>query len=260
MEKKSKLQRMCSENMRYGVLFCVPVSHLRIVNLLFLVSGIVIDRCGRRWAICCSASLLVLGSVVSAVASSFPLLLCGRLMGGFAGALSVVSQCIYAAEVSESQSRGRGVLLYQLGVAVGLLLSSIACADDDTQWRAMIWLSAIPAAIQGLLAFSFLPYSPHFKLLQMSQGLHIRQSSACCALGNLAETVLLAFGLVFLQQFSGRPVVLYYAPRVFLLVGVCPDAAFTAAAIILNSIKVNIFFVFNIELENCCCPCCFPKH
>jgi hypothetical protein len=76
----------------------------------------------------------------------------------------------------------------------------------------------------------------------MSQSLHIKQSSACCALGNLAETMLLSFGLVFLQQFSGRSVVLYYAPRVFLLVGVCPDAAFTAAAIILNIIKVNVFF------------------
>lgn len=203
------------------------------------VGGIVVDKCGRRWTICCSASLLVLGSVVSAVASSFSLLLCGRLVGGFAGALSAVTQCIYAAEVSESQSRGRAVLLHQLGVAVGLLLSSIACTGDDTHWRTMIWLSAIPAALQGLLAFSFLPYSPHFKLLQMSQSLHIKQSSACCALGNLAETMLLAFGLVFLQQFSGRPVVLYFAPRVFHLVGVCPDTAFTAAAISLNIIKVG---------------------
>ena len=219
-----------------------PVSRLRLVNFLFFVSGIVVDSCGRRWTICCSASLLVLGSVVSAVASSFPLLLCGRLVGGFAGAMSAVTQCIYAAEVSESQSRGRAVLLHQLGVAVGLLLSSITCTGDDTQWRTVIWLSAIPAVLQGLLTFSFLPYSPHFKLLRMSQSLHIKQSSACCALGNLAETMLLSFGLVFLQQFSGRSVVLYYAPRVFLLVGVCPDAAFTAAAIILNIIKVNVFF------------------
>lgn len=248
----------------YRVSISALLTHLRRVNLLFFVSGIVVDICGRRWTICCSASLLALGSVVSAVATSFPLLLCGRLVGGFAGSLSAVALCIYAAEVSESRSRGRAVLLHQLGMAVGLLLSSIACTGDDTQWRTMMWLSAIPAVIQGLLAFSFLPYSPHFKLLQMSQSLHSRQSSACCALGNLAEPMLLAFGLVFLQQFSGRPLVLYYAPRVFLLVGVCPDAAFTAAAIILGVIKVNVYFFFlplpALSSKKCCCPSCYTKH
>lgn len=202
------------------------------------IGGIVIDGCGRRWTMCCTASLLVLGSVISALAGSYPLLLCGRLMAGFAGALSAVTQCIYAAEVSEAQSRGRAVLLHQLGVATGLLLSSIAGIGDDTQWRMVIWMSAIPAAIQGLAAL-FLPHSPHFKLLQMSQTSQSKQSPNCCAIGNLAETLLLAFGLMFFQQFSGRPTVLYYAPRVFMLVGVCPDAAFTVAAIILNIIKVG---------------------
>ncbi|KAJ4430297.1 hypothetical protein ANN_22510 [Periplaneta americana] len=182
--------------------------------------------------------MLVLGSVISALASSYPLLLCGRLMAGFGGALSAVTQCIYAAEVSEAQSRGRAVLLHQLGVATGLLLSSIAGIGDDTQWRMVIWLSAIPAATQGLVAL-FLPHSPHFKLLQMSQSSQSKQSPSCCAMGNLAETLLLAFGLMFMQQFSGRPTVLYYAPRVFMLVGVCPDAAFTVATIILNIIKVG---------------------
>ncbi|XP_069687122.1 solute carrier family 2, facilitated glucose transporter member 10-like [Periplaneta americana] len=202
------------------------------------IGGIVIDGCGRRWTICCTASMLVLGSVISALASSYPLLLCGRLMAGFGGALSAVTQCIYAAEVSEAQSRGRAVLLHQLGVATGLLLSSIAGIGDDTQWRMVIWLSAIPAATQGLVAL-FLPHSPHFKLLQMSQSSQSKQSPSCCAMGNLAETLLLAFGLMFMQQFSGRPTVLYYAPRVFMLVGVCPDAAFTVATIILNIIKVG---------------------
>lgn len=181
----------------------------------------------------------MLGSVFSAVASSFPLFLCGRLVGGFSSALSAVSQCIYAAEVSKPQSRGRAVLFHQLGVATGLLLSSVGCAGD-THWRTLICLSAIPAALQGLVALIFLPYSPHFKLLQMSQNLQIKQSTSCFALGSLAEMLLLAFGMVFLQQFSGRPVVLYYAPRVFLLVGFCPDKAFTVAAIILNIIKVSV--------------------
>ncbi|PNF28421.1 hypothetical protein B7P43_G16199 [Cryptotermes secundus] len=203
------------------------------------VGGIVIDGCGRKWTICCTAGLMMLGSVFSALASSFPLFLCGRLVGGFSGALSAVTQCIYAAEVSEPHLRGRAVLLHQLGVATGLLLSSIACIGDDTQWRMMIWLSAVPAVMQGLVTLIFLPYSPHFKLLQMSQNLQTKQSTSCSALGNVVETLLLAFGLVFLQQFSGRPVVLYYAPRVFLLVGVCPDTAFTVAAIVLNIIKVS---------------------
>jgi len=220
---------------------------LTILKLFFFVTGVVVDGCGRRWTICCTASLLVFGSVVSALASSFPLLLCARLVGGFAGALSAVTQCIYAAEVSEPQSRGRAVLLHQLGMAAGLLLSSIAGTVDNTQWRMVIWLSAIPAAIQGLVTLIFLPYSPHFKLLQMSQNLQIKQSPTCCALRNLTEMLLLAFGVVFLQQFSGRPVVLHYAPRVFLLVGVCQDAAFMVAAIILNIIKVSECFVCSLQ-------------
>lgn len=228
---------MCSIGLQLPIL----VFPLRILNLLFVL-GIVVDGCGRRWTICCTASLLVLGSVVSSLATSYPLLLCGRLVGGFAGALSAVAQCIYAAEMSEPQSRGRAVLLHQLGVAAGLLLSSIAGTGNDTQWRMVVWLSAIPAIIQGLVALIFLPDSPQFRLLQMSQNLQTKPSRTCFALGNLAETLLLAFGLVFLQQFSGRPAVLYYAPRVFLLVGVCPDAAFTVAAIILNIIKVSILF------------------
>jgi SP family facilitated glucose transporter-like MFS transporter 12 len=156
--------------------------------------------------------------------------------------------------MSEPQSRGRAVLLHQLGVAAGLLLSSIAGTGSDTQWHMVVWLSAVPAIIQGLVALVFLPDSPQFRLLQMSHNLQTKPSPTC-ALGNLAETLLLAFGLVFLQQFSGRLAVLCYAPRVFLLVGVCPDATFTVAAIILNIIKVSICFWLReiIQCEKCCC-------
>ena len=180
-----------------------------------------------------------MGSAISALANSFPLLLCGRLLGGFACVLSIVSQCVYAAEMSEATSRGCAVMLFHLGASVGLLLSSIAGTGDDIRWQMVIWLSAIPAALQGLLITFFLPHSPHFQLLQMSHSMQTKHPSACSALGNLAEMLLLALGLVFLQQLSGRSAVLYYAPRVFILVGVCPDAAFTVAAIFLNIVKVS---------------------
>ncbi|KAJ9582633.1 hypothetical protein L9F63_023011, partial [Diploptera punctata] len=202
------------------------------------VGGIIIDGCGRRWAIICSALLLILGSIISSLANSFPFLLCGRLLSGFACALSITSQCIYAAEVSEAASRGCAIMLYHLGVAVGLLLSSIAGTGDDIRWQVVIWLSAIPAVLQGLLVLFFLPYSAHFKLLQLSQSMH-KSPSACWSLGNLGEMVVLGLGLVLLQQLSGRSAVLFYAPRVFVMVGVCPDASFTVAAIILNIIKVG---------------------
>ncbi|XP_066998414.1 solute carrier family 2, facilitated glucose transporter member 10 [Anabrus simplex] len=216
-----------------------------LIGALFAsaVGGIVIDGCGRRWTICCTAILLVLGLAISAAGNSYPLLLCGRLVSGFGGSLSAVAQCIYAAELSDAHVRGRSVSVHQLGAAMGFLLACVAGAADNIDWKMLVWLGTIPVIIEGLLAAFFLPRSPHFTLLQMSQTTQIKRPSVWCAAGNLVETFVLALGLVFFQQFSGLYSVLTYAPRLFVLLGVCPDIAPSVANITFGIIKVCATFL-----------------
>jgi len=123
---------------------------------------------GFRFAIWMSDGLFVLGGVLCAAAHSFPSLLLGRLISGFAMGLSAVAASVYTADVSAlehcSCTASLSGTCVALGVftsvALGMPLSPLpqSPSDELTQfdrhyWRALLGLPALLALVQAGLFF-----------------------------------------------------------------------------------------------------------
>lgn len=206
-------------------------------------------------AIIVNALVFAIGAILLACSYSYGWLLVGRFIVGFAVALSAVSECIYISEISTPFNRGMLVSLNEVAITVGFLLAYIVgliFIGREEGWRYMFGLSAVPA-IGQLFGMVKLPNSPHFLVLkqreqeaeaavkqlrqlknpdQVRQELtHIRLSleagrsqscwSLCSSRDGLRASMVIAFGLVMGQQFTGQPNVLNYASTIFQQVGFC---------------------------------------
>lgn len=212
-----------------------------------LVGGYLVDKYGRRFSIVANAFLFTLGALLLAFSSRFPLLLVGRFLLGFAVSLSAIAECIYISEISTPEKRGMLVSLNELAITVGILLAFLVnyiFADVPGGWRVMFGLSSAVAVVQGV-AMAFLPRTPQFLMIKRmdseAEGVlrrlqitsNIRQtltnirlslaeersqsfvSVLCSNADNIGSRLFIGFGLVFFQQFSGQPNIIYYANDVF---------------------------------------------
>src|SRR4051812_23186541 len=125
------------------------------------------DRFGRRKVLFALAILYFVSALGCAVANSWLVFLISRLIGGLAiGAASVVAP-MYIAEISPGHLRGRLVAVNQLNVVLGILLSFISnyliaqWVSDQTAWRWMLGIVAVPSAIFFFLIFG-IPESPRW--------------------------------------------------------------------------------------------------
>jgi MFS transporter, SP family, xylose:H+ symportor len=219
---------------------------------------------------------LALGYFVSALgcglAESWWQLLCARFLGGLAiGGASVVTP-MYIAEISPARLRGRLVMINQLNIVIGVLLSFVSnyavaqCFAFDVAWRWMLGLLAVPSAAFFALLFS-VPESPRslvkrgrsadaktvLELLgedDVDNELAAIQASLADRPGHVQERLLrkayrrpvgLACTLAALSQVTGINAVLYYAPTIFGLAGAMRDSS------LLQSIAVGMtLLVFTI--------------
>lgn len=192
--------------------------NLLLFHIFVVFSGIVLDGCGRRWSILFSSSLLVVASVLTATSYSFWQLMAARLIAGISSPLLSVAWSVYAAEMSGTLSRGRTVLCHRLGIALGLLASSIAVAQPEASWRIIASLGIVPTILQAGLLLRYLPPSPHFVLVQASQA---KRRLICCSLGPLLEVLVLGCALVLALPFTGRVTLDYYLSHLSYVFGGC---------------------------------------
>jgi sugar porter (SP) family MFS transporter len=182
-----------------------------------------------------------------------------RSLGGVAiGAASVVIP-IYIAEVSPPRFRGRLVALNQLNIVLGILiafLSNYAVArmiPDDTAWRWMFGVVALPSVMFLLVAFA-LPESPRWLILMrredeahavmrrlgftgashvvaqlQSQLRDASERSVKLFQPAYAAPVSFAIAIAMFNQLSGINALLYYAPRIFALGGAGAESALLQA-------------------------------
>jgi len=99
-----------------------------------LVIGWMSDRFGRKKAVMASSGLFLVGSVLLASATSFWMLLAGRIICGLATGASLVTM-IYLAELAPASKRGTIVGSNELSITFGIFLSlalgKILVVDDD---------------------------------------------------------------------------------------------------------------------------------
>jgi sugar porter (SP) family MFS transporter len=126
-----------------------------------LVCSRVSEARGRRGTILVIAVIFVLGAAASAIAPDKWTLSLSRILLGFAvgGGTQVVP--MYVAELAPAAVRGRLVLTFQVGIGVGIVLSTIVGATEALDWRVAIGIAAVPATAMFLLMLR-LPESPRW--------------------------------------------------------------------------------------------------
>ena len=116
---------------------------------------------GRRGTILIIAVIFVVGAICCMVAPDKVTLSLSRILLGFAvgGGTQVVP--MYVAELAPAPVRGRLVLTFQVGIGVGIVLSTIVGATEALDWRIAIGIAAIPALAMFVLMLR-LPESPRW--------------------------------------------------------------------------------------------------
>ncbi|MFZ4687967.1 MAG: MFS transporter [Polymorphobacter sp.] len=133
-------------------------SYLLIATAATAVVGRIGDIYGRKLVMIGLLAAAVIGSVMSALASDFGLLLAGRSIQGFAGAILPLCFGIVRAHVRpERVPLGAGIMVSgaTIGTAAGLVLGGLIV--DRIGWHSIFIASAVLAFASLLLVASFVP-------------------------------------------------------------------------------------------------------
>jgi sugar porter (SP) family MFS transporter len=126
-----------------------------------LVCSRLSERRGRQSTIVFIAVIFAVGALACALAPSPWLLSMGRIVLGFAVGGGTQTVPMYVAELAPPALRGRLVLTFQVGIGVGIVVSTIVGATEAVDWRISIGAAAVPALIMLVLMLR-LPESPRW--------------------------------------------------------------------------------------------------
>ncbi|PCD20878.1 hypothetical protein FGRA07_05030 [Fusarium graminearum] len=172
-----------------------------------LVNGPIADFLGRKGSMLVAVVIFTIGSAFQAGASDIPMLFAGRAVAGFAVGMLTMIVPMYVSEVSTAGIRGTLVVLQQLSITLGILVSywleygtqyigGHRCAPDipysggtkdkptfdprhdvgsggctgqsDAAWRVPFAIQIFPAIVLGLGMLLF-PESPRFYLMRRKE-------------------------------------------------------------------------------------------
>jgi sugar porter (SP) family MFS transporter len=119
------------------------------------------ERMGRKRTLLLVSVIFVVGALAAALAPTTWLLALARVVLGFAVGGATQTVPMYVAELAPPRIRGRLVLTFQIGIGVGIVVSTIVGATEQFSWRVSIGMAAVPAALMLLLSFR-LPESPRW--------------------------------------------------------------------------------------------------
>lgn len=123
-------------------------------------AGSLADRFGLKLSLNVCAVCFALSSVLVWAVPLFPAFIGGRILGGIGiGAASIVAP-MYMAEIAPVNVRGRLVVLYQLGIVLGILCavfvnllierSGSQAWNTEAGWRLMFLAGVVPAVLFAL--------------------------------------------------------------------------------------------------------------
>ena len=255
-----------------------------------LIIGKPSDVFGRKNALFVVAICFLVSSLGCGLAQNWWQFLVARFLGGLAiGGASVVAP-MYIAEISPPHLRGRLVMVNQLNIVVGILLSYVSnymvasYFDFEVAWRWMLGLLAIPSAMFFLLIFK-IPESPR-NLVKRGRSSDARKvlerlgeedvdGELAAIEASLADQpehrqerllqaayrrpILLACVIAIFSQLTGINAILYYAPKIFSLAGASRDSSLLQSIIIggtlllftIVAMFVNVIFSVWPHFEPC---------
>jgi sugar porter (SP) family MFS transporter len=215
------------------------------------------ERWGRRRTILLVASVFVVGALLSALSPSAVTLSLSRVVLGFAVGGGTQTVPMYVAELAPPKRRGALVLTFQVGIGVGIVISTIVGATQSFSWRVSIGAAAVPAVGMALLMLR-LPESPRWLVkrddhdgarevlrrlrpagydtepeLESIVGLEEEEREA----GNrnsgwsglrkkwVRPAIIVGCGIAVFTQLSGIEMIIYYAPTILTNNGFSTQAA-----------------------------------
>lgn len=246
-----------------------------------LFGGKITDRVGRRKILLVSGLIFSVGALWSGLASNPASLIAARLFLGLAIGTSSFAVPLYIAEISPTKIRGTLVSMFQLMITIGILVayfSDYAFADeeDTASWRPMFYVGVLPALIL-FCGMMLMPESPRWlfsrgrdeeamDVLRRTEGNNAervasslkadieRDAQNYSCWGDLFKTtwkepVIIAVGLMFIQQFVGINTVMYYCPTIFQMAGFSSAEAAIGASVGVAAINVaaTMLSVFIID-------------
>lgn len=130
-------------------------------------SSVLADRFGRKGVILVADALFTSGALLQAWSSTVPAMVLGRcIIGAGVGAASFVVP-LYISEVAPASHRGRLVTTNSMFITGGQVVAYVVgwafatFGSEETGWRWMVGLGALPAVIQAVLIF-FMPETPRW--------------------------------------------------------------------------------------------------
>jgi MFS family permease len=131
-----------------------------------------IDWYGRIWHIFFGCVGVVIGTVITGLATNLPMFIGGRFLLSFFATLATTAAPLYLVEISPAAYRGTIAGAYNTFYYVGSILATssvYAChkylaEQGDLDWRIPIWLQAVCAGLV-VLVVKFFPESPRYLIL-----------------------------------------------------------------------------------------------
>lgn len=266
----------------------VFVGILSIISLLgSLAGGKTSDAIGRKWTIAFAAVVFQSGAGIMALASSFTVLMMGRLLAGIGIGFGVMITPVYIAEIAPTVSRGSLTSFPEIFTNLGILLGyisnyALSGLPPHISWRIMLAVGILPSIFIGIALF-IIPESPRWLVMQnrieeARTVLFKTNENAGEVEGKLAEIqeaakfvhqeksekkpvwrdilnptpgvrrmLITGCGIQVFQQITGIDATVYYSPTIFKNAGIQGNTQLLAATVAVGFTK-TIFILIAIFL------------
>ena len=227
-----------------------------------MFGGIPSDRLGRKTTLFVIAVLYLISSLGTALAPDWIIFLIFRFLGGIGVGVSSVTAPLYISEIAPAKSRGKLVAMFQFNVVFGILVSYLSnylfAGTGEQDWRWMLGIQAVPSFI-FLVTVLLVPESPRWliikrgrleeaektlkianpeanikqmvaDILSSGQDEQGKEVKASLFSKKYATPITLAVLFAFFNQVSGINAIIYYAPRIFEMVGLGKNSALLSSA------------------------------
>jgi len=253
-----------------------------------LLGGWPAERFGRRQTLLWVGVLYFVSAIGSGLAPEMYTFIIARFIGGLGVGIATVASPMYISEIAPPKLRGILAGLFQFNIVFGILVALVSNAvlkglaegvapdsagylagyfNEDSAWRWMLGIEALPALIYTLLCF-IIPESPRWlithggrreagievfrrinpdmpdaDLRQLADSVEAsvgdRATAARFFTWRLRVPIALAFLIAMFNQLSGINAVFYFGPRLLGLAGMTDPLA---AAVSLG--LTNLVFTF----------------
>ncbi|QDZ22558.1 MFS sugar transporter [Chloropicon primus] len=266
---------------KQGMLVSCSLYGALVASLSLFALGEVL---GRRQEVLLANGAYLLGSVGSVVPPSHTtfgliLLMASRFVYGTGIGLAMHSAPAYVAEIAPQAMRGLLIAMKEAMIVLGILLGYCAGSvfSSPGGWRS-IWGLASPLALVSLVGMAFQHESPRWLASRSVRKAEesLRYFRAQDAVGEEIDGIVAALevpdpsssiwskiseiwsvrkaffiggGLLLLQQVSGQPAVLYFAPTIFTNAGLGTETS-KLASVLVGVVKLFATVVASLKVDS----------